>query len=100
MRIFGPKKDANGEWRRLHNEKIHSLYRSPNIFRVIKSRRLRWTGHVTRMEKGGSSLKTLIGKHTAKIRLGRPRCRREDNIRIDLKEIGFNTRNWVDSAQG
>ena len=51
-RIFGPKRDVNGEWRRHHNEELHSLYRSPNIVRVIKSRRLRWAGHVARMEEG------------------------------------------------
>ena len=51
-RITGPKKDENGEWRRLHNEELQSLYRSPNIFRVIKSRRLRWAGHVARMVEG------------------------------------------------
>ena len=54
-RIFGPKRDANGEWRRLHNEELHSLYRSLNIVRVIKSRRLRWAGHVARMGKGRSA---------------------------------------------
>ena len=54
-RIFGPKRDENGEWRRLHNEALHSLYRSPNIDRVIKSRRLRWAGHVARMEEGRSA---------------------------------------------
>ena len=51
-RIFGPKRDENGKWRRFHNEELHSLYRSPNIVRVIKSRRLRWAGHVARMEEG------------------------------------------------
>ena len=51
-RIFGPKRDENGEWKRFHNEELHSLYRSPNIVRVIKSRRLRWAGHVVRMEEG------------------------------------------------
>ena len=56
-RIFGPKKDENGKRRRLHNEELHSLYRSPNIVRVIKSRRLRWTGHVARMEEGRSASK-------------------------------------------
>ena len=56
-RIFGPKRDDNGEWRRLHNEELHSLYRSPNIVSVIKSRRLRWAGHVARMEEGRSAFK-------------------------------------------
>ena len=51
-RIFVPKRDENGEWRRLHNDELHSLYRSPNIVRVIKSRRLRWAGHIARMEEG------------------------------------------------
>ena len=54
-RIFGPKRDENGECRTLHNEKLHSLHRSPNIVRVIKSRRLRWAGHVARMEEGRSA---------------------------------------------
>ena len=56
-RIFGPKWDANGDWRRLQNEELHSLYRSPSIVRMIKSRRLRWAGHVARMEEGSSPLK-------------------------------------------
>ena len=57
MRVFGPKRDENGEWRRLHNEELHSLYRSSNIVRVIKSRRLRWAGHVARIEEGRSAFK-------------------------------------------
>ena len=57
--IFGPKRDENGEWRRLHNEELHSLYRSPNILRVIKSRRLRWAGNVARMEEGRRAFKML-----------------------------------------
>ena len=80
-RIFGPKKDENEEWRRLHNEELHSLYRSPNIVRVIKSRRLRWAGHVARMEEGRSAFKIF----TAKRPLWRPRRRWEDNIRMDLE---------------
>ena len=60
--MFGPKRDENGEWRRLHNEELHSLYRSPNIIRVMKSRRLRWAGHVARMEEGRSAFKILTGK--------------------------------------
>ena len=64
MRIFGPERDANGQWRKLHNEKLHSLYRSPNIVRVNKSRKLRWTGHVARMEEGRSAFKMLTDTHT------------------------------------
>ena len=74
-RIFGLKKDENGEWRRLHNEELHSLYRSPNIVRVIKSRRFRWAGHVARMEEGRSAFKILAGKHTGKRPSGRLRWR-------------------------
>ena len=97
-RIFGPKRDGNGECRRLYNE-LHSLYRSPNIVRVIKSRRLRWAGHVTRMEEGRSAFKILTAKPRGKRPLGRPRRRWEDNIRMDLKEIGINAWHWVDSVQ-
>jgi hypothetical protein len=91
--------DENGEWRRLHNEELHSLYRSPNIGRVLKYRRLRWAGHVARMEEGRIALIILTGKPTGKRPLGRPRRRWEDNIRIDLVDIGINAGNWVDSAQ-
>ena len=80
-----------------HNEELHSLYRSPNVIRVIKSRRLRWA-HVARMEEGRSTLKILTGTATGKIPLGRPRRRWED-IGMNLREIGTNTRDWVDSAQ-
>ena len=82
-----------------HNEEIHSLYRSPNIVRVIKSRRLRWEGHVARMEEDRSAFKILTGTAAWKIPLGRTRRRWEDYIRMDLKEIGINAGNWVDSAQ-
>ena len=68
----------------------HSLYRSANIVRVIKSRRLRWAGHVARMEEGRSAFKILTGKPTGKRPLGRPRRRWEDNIRMDLEEMGIN----------
>ena len=63
-RIFGSKRDENGEWRNLYNENLHSLYRSPNIVRAIKSRRLRWAGHVARMEERKSGFKILTGKPT------------------------------------
>ena len=88
-----------GEWRRFHNEELHNLYRSPNIVRVIKSRRLRWAGHVARMEESRSAFKMLTGKPTGKRPLVRPRRRWEDNIRMNLEEIGINAGNWVDSAQ-
>ena len=71
---------------------IHSLYRSPNIVRVIKARRLRWTGHVARREEGRGAFKILTGITMGKRPLGRPRR----IIRMDLKDIGINTRNWVD----
>ena len=74
------------------------MYRSPDIVRVIKSRRLRWAGRVFRMEDDGNAFKILTGKLTGKRPLGRHRRRWEDNIRMDRKEIGINTRNWVDSA--
>ena len=78
----------------LHNEELHNLYRSPNMVRVIKSRRLRWAGDVARMEEGRSAFKILTDKPTRK-----PRRRWEDNIRMDLKDIGIDTRIWVDLAQ-
>jgi len=79
--------------RRLHNGEFHSLYRSFNIVRVIKSRRLRWAGHVARMEESRSAFKILTGKPTGKRPLGRPRRRWEDNIRMELEEIGINASN-------
>ena len=75
------------------------MYRSPNVVRVIKSRRLRWAGHVVRMEEGRSAFKILTGKPTGKRLSGRPKRRWDDNIRMDLEEIGINAGNWVDSAQ-
>ena len=92
-RIFGSKRDENGEWRSLHNEEIHSLYYSPNIVRVIKSRRLRQGGYVARIEE------ILKGRPIGKRPLGRSRRRWEDNIRMVLKGIGVSTRKWIDSAK-
>ena len=75
------------------------MYRSPNIVRVIKSSGLRWAGNVVRKGEYRTAFKILTGKPTGKRPLGRPRCRWEDSIRIDLEEIGINAGNWVDSTQ-
>ena len=83
-RIFGPKRDVDGEWRRLHNEDRHSLYRSPNMVRAIKSRRLRWASHIARMKEGRSTFKILTYSPTGKRPLGRFRHGWKGNIRIDL----------------
>ena len=90
-RIFVPKREVNIEWRMLHKEELHSFYRSPNIVRLTKFRRLRWADHIARMEEGWSALKILTGTPAGKRPLGRRRW--EDNVRMDLKEIGINTRN-------
>ena len=83
-----PMRDANGEWRRLHNEELHSLYRSYNVVGMIKARRLRWEGRVARMEEGRSAFKILTSTPAGKRPLGRPRRRWKDNIRMYLKEMG------------
>jgi hypothetical protein len=75
-KIFGPKRDeGTGECRKRRNEEMHDLYSSPNIFRMIKSRRMRWTGHVERMEEGRGVYRVLVGKPEGKRPLGRPRRR-------------------------
>ena len=80
-RIFGPKRDeVTGEWRKLHNEELNNQYSSPNIVWVIKSRRMRWTGHVARMVEGRGVYRVLVGKPEGRRPLGRPRRRWEDNI--------------------
>ena len=88
-RIFGPKRDkVKGEWRKLHNEELNDMYSSPNIVRVIKSRRMRWVGHVARMGVRRGVYRVLVGKAEGKSPLGRPRFRWEDNIKMNLQEIG------------
>ena len=98
-RIFRLKRDENRKWRKLHNEKLYSLYHAPNIVRVIESRRLRGPGHLARLEDGRNAFKILAGKPTGKRPSERPSRRWEDNIRMDLNRIGISTRNWDDSAQ-
>ena len=78
---------------------MYSLYHSTNVVRVVKSRKVSWAGHVSRIEEGRCAFKILTGKPTEKRPLGRPRRRWEDNIRMDLRGLGINRRSWVDSAQ-
>ena len=98
-RIFGPKRDGvTGQWRKLHNEELNDLYPSPNILRVVKSRMI-WAGHVAGMEEGRSVHKVLFGKPEGKRPLGRPRRRWEDNIKMDLEEVGRRCGDWMELAQ-
>jgi hypothetical protein len=93
-RIFGPKRDeVTGEWTKLHNEELHNMYSSPNIIRQVKSRRMRWAGHMARMGEERKLYKVLMGKLKGKRPLGRPRRRWEDGIRMDLREIGLGV--WI-----
>jgi len=88
-RIFGPRRDeVTGECRRLHNEELNDLYSSPNIVRVMKSRRMRWAGHVARMVEERGVYRILVGKPEGRRSLGRPRRRWMDNIRMELQEVG------------
>jgi hypothetical protein len=95
-RIFGPKRDeVTGGWRKLHNEELHGLYSSSSIIRVIKARRMRWTGHVVGMGEVRGAYNILVGRPEGRRPLGRPRLRREDNIEMDLREIGFEDVDWI-----
>jgi hypothetical protein len=98
-RIFGPKREEDGSWRKLRRDELHRLYSSPNIVRVIKARRLRWAGHVARMVEGRGVYRVLVGKPESKKPLGRPRRRWEDNIKLDLREIGIDWTNWIRLTQ-
>jgi hypothetical protein len=88
-RIFGPQSDeVTGEWRRLQEEELNDLYCSPNIIRMIKSTRIRWAGHVVRMRDRRGVYRVWVRKPEGKRPFGRPRCRWEDNIKIDLQDVG------------
>ena len=91
------RKGVTGEWRKSHNEELNNLY-SPNTVRLIKSRRMRWATHVARMEEGRGVHKVLVGKPEGKRPLGRPRRRREDNIKMDLEEVGRGCGFWMEMA--
>jgi hypothetical protein len=99
-RIFGPKRDeVTGEWRKLHNEELYDLYCSPNIVRVKNSRRMRWAGHVAGMGEGRGVYRVLVGKPEGKRPLGRSRRRWEDNITMDLQEVGCGSIDWIELVQ-
>jgi len=99
-RILGPRRDeVMGEWRRLHNEELNDLYSSPNTVRVIKSRRMRWAGHVAHMGEERGVYRVLVGKLEGKRPLGKPRRRWVDNIRMDLQEVGCGYMDWIGLAQ-
>ena len=88
-RIFGPKRDGvTGEWRKVHNEELNDLYSTPNIVRVIKSTRMRWAGHAACMGQRRGAYRNLVVKPEGNIPLGRPRRRWDDNIKMDLQEVG------------
>ena len=89
-----------GEWRKLHNEELNDLYSLPNTVRVVKSRRMRWAGHVSRMGEDRVMQRVLVGKPEGKRPLGRPRRRWEDNIKMDLQEVGGGRWDWMELAQG
>jgi hypothetical protein len=92
-RIFGPKRDkVTGEWRKLHDEELHNLYSSPDIIRQVKSRRMRWAGHVAHMGEERKVYRVLVGKPEGKRPLGRPRSTLEGGLRMDLSESGWGCR--------
>ena len=99
-RIFGPKRDeVTREWRKLYNDELNDLYSSRIIVRVIKWRRMRWAEHVARMAQRRDIYGGLVGKPEGKRPLGRPRRRWEDNIKMDLQEVGCGGMDWIELAQ-
>ena len=99
-RIFGPRRDkVTGEWRNLHKEELNNLYSSPNIVRVINSRRMRWAGHVLFVVERRGLYRVLVRKPEGKGPHGRPRRRREDNIKMDLQEVRCGCMDWINLAQ-
>jgi hypothetical protein len=98
-KIFGPKREEDGSWRKLHNDELHGLYSSSNIVRMIKSRRMRWAGHVARRGEGRGVYKVFVGRPEGKRPLGRPWRRWEYKIKIDLRETGIDGTNWTRLAE-
>jgi hypothetical protein len=100
MRIFGPKMDeVTMERKKLHNEVLNDMYSSSSIIQVIKSRRMRWEGHAERMGERRGIYRVLVGKNEGKRPLGRPRRRWEDNIKMDIQEVGCGGMNWIELVQ-
>jgi hypothetical protein len=99
-RLFGSKREVAGGWRKLHNEKLHSLYSSPStsIKRMIKSRRMRWAGHVARMGEKRNAYRILVGKTEVTRPLGRQSRGWVDNIKMDLRKIEWHGMDWIDLA--
>jgi hypothetical protein len=98
-KIFGPKWDeVTGEWRKLHNEELRDLYSSPSIIRTIKSRRVKWAGHVARTGEKRNAYRLLVGQPEGKRPLGRQRRRWVVNIRMDLGEVGWGDVDWIGLA--
>jgi len=98
LKVFGPKRDeVTGKWRKLHNEELNDLHSLPNIVRVVKSRRMRWAGHVARMGEDRGVHRVLVGKPEGKRPLGRRRWK--DNIKMDLQEVGGGRGDWMELAQ-
>jgi hypothetical protein len=99
-RIFGLKRnEVIGGWRKLHNEELHNLDIPPSIIRMIKSRRMKWTGHIARMGAKRNAYRILVGKPDGKRSLKRPRHRWVDNIKIDFREIEWDGMDWIELAQ-
>ena len=99
-RISGPKRDeVTDKWRKLHNEELTDMYCSSNIVRVIRPRRMRWAKHVVCMGERRGVYRVLVGKPEGKRPLGRPRCRWEDDIKMDLQEVGCGGMDWIELAQ-
>jgi hypothetical protein len=98
--VFGPKRDeVTREWRKLHNEELSDRYSLPNIVRVVKSRRMRWAGHVARMGEERGVHGVLVGRPEGKRPLGRPRRRWEGNIKMVLQEVGGGCGDWMELSQ-
>jgi hypothetical protein len=98
-RIFRPKREEDGSWRKLHNDELYSLCSSPTIVRMIRSRRMRWVGHVARMGEGRGVYRVLVRRPKGKRPLGRPRRRWEENIEMGLSEIGVDRANGTRLTQ-